>query len=188
MGTTSTPILQQTRTSTMMRFVIFSCLVAQALSACFTPENFNCRDFTGTFPDPRDCGQSFVQCPNPQAPKTGQATSCGRGSWFDPLVCNCSPGAPSRSERCAAIRGGGGCGSRPQNRPQSSGNFGGSNFGGSNSNSGGCQFTGCQGVRDSRRVYPDPNNSFGFIQCDGNGRAVRQQCNGIRFNLQTCNC
>ena len=47
--------------STMMRFVIFSCLVAQALSACFTPENFNCRDFTGTFPDPRDCGQSFVQ-------------------------------------------------------------------------------------------------------------------------------
>ena len=45
----------------MMRFVIFSCLVAQALSACFTPENFNCRDFTGTFPDPRDCGQSFVQ-------------------------------------------------------------------------------------------------------------------------------
>ena len=82
----------------------------------------------------------------------------------------------------------GGGGSRPQNRPQSSGNFGGSNFGGSNSNSGRCEFTGCQGVRDSVRVYPDPNNSFGFIQCDGNGRAVRQQCNGIRFNLQTCNC
>ena len=72
--------------------------------------------------------------------------------------------------------------SRPQSRPQSSGNFG-----GSNSNSGECRFTGCQGVRDSVRVYPDPNNSFGFIQCDGNGRAVRQQCNGIRFNLQTCN-
>jgi hypothetical protein len=183
-----------------MRFIVFSCLIAQAFSACFTPQNFNCRDFTGTFPDPRDCGQSFVQCPNPQAPRTGQATSCGRGSWFDPLVCNCSPGAPSRSERCALIRGGGGGGfqqqqtqSRPQSRPQSSGNFGGSNFGGSNfgvsnSNSGGCRFTGCQGVRDSVRVYPDPNNSFGFIQCDGNGRAVRQQCNGIRFNLQTCNC
>merc|ERR1712051_405287 len=114
MGITSTAILQQTRTSTMMRFVIFSCLVAQALSACFTPESFNCRDFSGT-------------CPDPQAPRTGQAQSCGRGSWFDPLVCNCSPGVPSRSERCAAIRGGGGGGfqqQQTQSRPQSSGNFG----------------------------------------------------------------
>ena len=48
----------------MRTFVVFSCLVAQAFSACFTPSNFDCRRVTGTFPDPRDCGQSFVQVNN----------------------------------------------------------------------------------------------------------------------------
>lgn len=45
----------------MKTFVIFSCFVTMAFSACFTPNNFDCRRETGTFPDPRDCGQSFVQ-------------------------------------------------------------------------------------------------------------------------------
>merc|ERR1712186_276654 len=106
---------------------------------------------SGTFPDPRDCGQSFVQCPNPQGGSTGAAISCGPGSWFDPNVCNCSPGRPD----CSAIGGGGGCGR--------CGVPGGS----------------CRGIRDSRTAFCDPNNPFGFIQCDGNGRAVPQQCNGI---------
>merc|ERR1712184_2674 len=82
--------------------------------ACFTPNNFDCRRVTGTFPDPRDCGQSFVQCPNPQGGSTGAAISCGRGSWFDPVVCNCQPGRPN----CSAIRGGG--------SSSSGGGFGGS--------------------------------------------------------------
>ena len=121
---------------------------------------------------------SIFQCPNPQGGSTGAAISCGRGSWFDPVVCNCQPGRPN----CSAIRGSGSSSSggaqRPP-RPQRPSRPGSSRR---------CAFTGCAGVRDSVTVYPDPQNSFGFIQCDGNGRAVRQQCNGIRFNLQTCNC
>ena len=45
----------------MKTFIIFSCFITMAFSACFTPNNFDCRRVTGTFPDPRDCGQSFVQ-------------------------------------------------------------------------------------------------------------------------------
>ena len=48
----------------------------------------------------------IFQCPNPQGGRTGAAISCGPGSWFDPNVCNCSPGRPD----CSAIRGGGSSG------------------------------------------------------------------------------
>merc|ERR1712141_771015 len=131
----------------MKTFIIFSCFITMAFSACFTPNNFDCRRVTGTFPDPRDCGQSFVQCPNPQGGSTGAAISCGPGSWFDPIVCNCQPGRPD----CSAIRGGGGGGSsrpsRPQ-RPQTS--FGGGSGGGSGS-CGRCGVPGgsCRGIRNT---------------------------------------
>merc|ERR1719367_2743955 len=155
----------------MKNFVVFSCLVASAFSTCFVPKgNFDCRRLFGTFPDPRDCGKSFVQCPNPQGGETGAAISCGPNSWFDPVVCNCQPGKAD----CSKIRGTGQQTQtqvRPQRpqiqRPQNNNNNGG--------NRGRCAFTGCRGVTDSRTVFPDPNNSFGFIQC-ANGRPVRQQC------------
>merc|ERR1711936_901317 len=147
MGPIQPASLLQRTAYKMKSFVVVSCLIAQAFSQCFTPSNFDCRRVSGTFPDPRDCGQSFVQCPNPQGGSTGAAISCGPGSWFDPNVCNCSPGRPD----CSAIRGGGGGGSsrpsrpasrpsrpsrpRPQ-RPQSQ--FGGASFGGSSGGGGGC--------------------------------------------------
>ena len=75
--------------------------------------------------------------------------------------------------------------SRPS-RPQSS-------FGGSGSFGGHCGQCGvpggsCHGVRDTRTPFCDPNNSFGFIQCDSSGRAIRQQCNGIPYDTTICNC
>merc|ERR1711936_1292963 len=182
MGPIQPASLLQRTAYKMKSFVVVSCLIAQAFSQCFTPSNFDCRRVSGTFPDPRDCGQSFVQCPNPQGGSTGAAISCPPGQWFDPIVCNCNPGRPN----CSAIRGGGG-GSRPSRpRPQAQRpSFGGSSGGGS---CGRCGVPGgsCRGIRDSRTAFCDPNNPFGFIQCDGNGRAVPQQCNGIAYNTNTC--
>merc|ERR1719367_2411792 len=136
----------------MKNFVVFSCLVASAFSTCFVPRgNFDCRRLFGTFPDPRDCGKSFVQCPNPQGGQTGAAISCGKDSWFDPVVCNCSPGGP---RDCEAIYGTGQQTQtqvrpqrpqRPQIPPPQNNNNGG--------NRGRCAFTGCRGVTDSRIVF-----------------------------------
>merc|ERR1711936_1036723 len=152
---------------------------------CYLPvqrkKDFNCKKVHGTFPYPWDCGQSFVQCPNPQGGKTGQPITCGPGSWFDPDVCNCSPGYPD----CSAIY----AESRIRLTPRPITNAYPPRRPTQPSRPNGCQYTDCSDVdpRDSVTTFPDDRNAYGFIQCS-HGRPIRQQCNGIPFNWNTCTC